>query len=1172
MSDFSRAYALSGSNLVSFDPSNPTVGNTIGITGLTTGDTLVGIDFRPQNGLLYGLGVNTTSNTATLYAVSTQTGQATAVGAPFSFVDAGGGAVIFPAGDYGFDFNPTVDRIRVTTDSGLNFRINPSNGAPVDGDGNAANGTNPDGSINGAGVVGVSDNAYTNNQPNQAVTTLYTLDPATNQLFIQNPPNNGTQTVPVAITLDGTVLDFSAVHGFDIPAGVNVAAANSQVSGSGLALLTVGGTTGLYGIDLTTGAATRIGDFLDGATLVRGLAIQNDLGGIPAIGLSADGTQLLRFNTATPGTPTSVALSGVIAGETVVGVDFRPQTGQLYAFAVNATANTATLYLVDPQNGAATAVGTPGQIAFVDAVGLNPIDLPAGGYGMDFNPTVDRIRITTDSGLNFRINPNNGAAVDTDGNAANGINPDGSINGLPIGSTGVSANAYTNSFGQPLAGGVTTLYTLDAFSNSLFIQNPPNAGTLTGQVGVTLGGSALDFTSVNGFDIPAGVRVSTSNSAAAGVGFAGLTVGGVNSLYSINLVSGEATNLGAIGPQLAGLALADSPGGGGVAKAFRISLDGAQQVPSVMSSASGLGTAIFDSITMSMSITVNVKGLDWGPLLMQPSETPSLLDDVNGVHIHAEARGANGPIVLDWPAGGDADDFAVSDVLADGSRNVTSIWETTDANPITTFLTAFAGASFGADVPFYMNIHTGAFPGGEIRGQFVTIATDNGETVNGTAGDDILPGLGGGDALVGLAGNDSLDGGTGADAMFGGQGNDSYVVDAGDGVIENASEGADTVNASINYVLTANVENLILQGDAITPLQGYGNGLANNLTGSAGANLLNGQGGADTMAGGLGNDVYFVDDAGDQIVENGGGGNDVVFSSAHLRLSANVETLVLQGTTDLQGYGNSLNNLIYGNAGSNILDGDTGADSLFGGAGNDAYFVDSGGDGVIENASEGNDTVFSTDHLRLVENVENLILQGGADLQGYGNSLANILVGNTGRNLLNGDAGADTMFGGLGDDAYFVDNAGDQAIESPGEGADAIFSTVSQTLAPNVEILVLQGSADLNGTGNELGNQLYGNDGVNVLDGGAAGDLLGGGAGNDIFVFRPGEANGDVVTDFVGNGPGAGDALQFIGYGAATFENIDPTHWQVVYNGGASADVITFLNSPVIHPTDFTFI
>jgi Domain of unknown function (DUF4394)/FG-GAP-like repeat len=558
MSEFPRAYALSGSNLVSFDPTNPTVGQTVGVTGLLLGDTLVGIDFRPQNGLLYGLGVDTGANTATLYAISTRTGAAAAIGTPFALADGGGNPIVFPASGYGMDFNATVDRIRVTTDSGLNFRINPNTGAPIDGD--AAPGINPDGAISGA-AVGVSANAYTNNQPNATVTTLYTLDPTTDQLLVQNPPNVGTQTVPRDVTLNGVPLDFATLNGFDIPAGVNVTTANSVASGSGLALLSVGGTTGLYSIDLMTGAATRIGDFLDGSTPASGLAIQNDLGGIPAIALSGDGTQLLRFNTATTGTLVSVPIIGVAAAEQLVGIDFRPHTGQLYAFGVDAAANTGTLYLVDPQGGTATAVGAPGQIAFLDGAG-NPVDLSAGGWGMDFNPTVDRIRITNDFGLSFRINPNNGSPVDGDVGLA-GINPDGAINGLPLGSTGVSANAYTNSYGQSLVGGVTTLYTLDPVSNALFIQNPPNAGTQTTQVSVRLDGSTLDFTSVNGFDIPAGVAVSTSSSVATGFGFAGLTVGGVVSLYMINLTSGEATNLGAIGTgmtEMAGFALADADG------------------------------------------------------------------------------------------------------------------------------------------------------------------------------------------------------------------------------------------------------------------------------------------------------------------------------------------------------------------------------------------------------------------------------------------------------------------------------------------------------------------------------------------------------------------------------------------------------------------------------------
>src|SRR5262245_9192708 len=409
--------------------------------------------------------------------------------------------------------------------------------------------------------------------------------------------------------------------------------------------------------------------------------------------------------------------------------------------------------------------------------------------------------------------------------------------------------------------------------------------------------------------------------------------------------------------------------------AFRISLDGAQQVPSVSTMASGLGTVIFDSAFTSMSIAIDVQGLDWGPLLGQAPQTPGTADDVNGVHIHNAARGVNGGIVLDWPGGGDADDFAVSGVLADGSRTLTSNWETTDVNSITPFVATLAGATLGADRPLSVNIHTIAFAGGEIRGQLVTIATDNGETVMGTTGNDILPGLGGDDAISGLAGNDTIDGGTGADTMAGGTGNDSYVVDnVGDLVTENPGEGTDTVNTSITYVLPTDVENLTMLGSA--DLQGYGNAAADTLTGNAGNNLLNGFAGADTMIGGGGNDTYFVDDAGDMVMENASEGSDAVFATVDQTLAANVETLILQGGADLQGYGNGLDNTIYGNTGNNLLNGNAGADIMVGGAGNDTYFVDNANDAVVENAMEGTDAVFASAHYALSPNVETLVLQG----------------------------------------------------------------------------------------------------------------------------------------------------------------------------------------------------
>ena len=256
-----------------------------------------------------------------------------------------------------------------------------------------------------------------------------------------------------------------------------------------------------------------------------------------------------------------------------------------------------------------------------------------------------------------------------------------------------------------------------------------------------------------------------------------------------------------------------------------------------------------------------------------------------------------------------------------------------------------------------------------------------------------------------------------------------------------------------------------------------------------------------------------------------------------------------------------------------MLDGGGGADTMYGGAGNDIYYVDDVGDMVVESAAAGADAVFSAINYSLAANVETLVLQGGADLTGYGNSQANTLYGNGGNNVLDGGGGADTMYGGAGNDIYYVDNVGDTVVENAGAGADAVFSTVSYALTADVETLVLQGSGNISGTGNALANNVYGNSGNNTLDGGAGADTLTGNAGDDTFVFNIGQGNGDTVVDFAGNGAAAGDSLTFVGYGAgASFTNIDATHWQVNYAGGASHDIIAFLNGAAIHQTDFVFI
>ena len=190
-------------------------------------------------------------------------------------------------------------------------------------------------------------------------------------------------------------------------------------------------------------------------------------------------------------------------------------------------------------------------------------------------------------------------------------------------------------------------------------------------------------------------------------------------------------------------------------------------------------------------------------------------------------------------------------------------------------------------------------------------------------------------------------------------------------------------------------------------------------------------------------------------------------------------TAIAYGVTIENAIGTALADTITGNDAANVVDGRGGADTMAGGASNDTYVVDNAGDIVSESAAQGIDAVLSSVSYILGNNVENLTLTGSANANGTGNALDNVLAGNSGVNILTG---------GSGNDTYIVQNATDQVIESAGAGMDAVQSSVSWTLGPDVENLTLTGAGSINGTGNSLDNVLAGNGGVNSLDGGTGFD------------------------------------------------------------------------------------
>ena len=511
---FSIVVGLTPNNtLLTFDSNRPNlVLDRQKVTGLDSGDRLVGIDFLPTTGQLYGIGRG-----ESVYTIDALSGVATKIGGGFALPNSDTAA-------YGVDFNPVVDRLRVANSDNQNFRVNQLTGAVVDND-LAQAGTQPDLSlvynasdINAGVDARIAAAAYTNSFAGATSTTLYALDAATGSLVTIGgvngvpSPNGGELN-----TVGSLGFNFADAAGLDIVTvnGVQVAYASVRLRGT---------LTRLYTIDLSTGAATLVGRLgIDQS--VSGIAVMP--GGQRMTALTV-GNRLMTFDLQRPDIITSnLRVTGLAANEQLLGIDYRPATGELYA-----VGKTNRLYNVSADTGVATVVGNE----FAQSIGDSVI-------GVDFNPVVDRLRVVTSTGTNLRLNQLTGALVDSDLITA-GLQLDTPLSYADASTPAVSNVAYTQNFAGTTA---TTLYGID-FSKDILVTHGSVGGTPTspntGQL-FAVGSLGVDVLGTGGFDI-----ITTSGTDRA---IAALRVKGSlgTKLYDIDLATGAATLISDVGKTFA---------------------------------------------------------------------------------------------------------------------------------------------------------------------------------------------------------------------------------------------------------------------------------------------------------------------------------------------------------------------------------------------------------------------------------------------------------------------------------------------------------------------------------------------------------------------------------------------------------------------------------------------
>lgn len=438
--------------------------SNIKVSGLVAGDQLVGMDHRPSDGKLYAVGLlgniytlNPSSGVAKFVIKMTADPADTTDGnTVFSKITANPDAL-------SVNFNPAADRLRIIGQDGQNLRVNVDTGLTI-----------TDGEISrvGEATTEVSAAAYTNAFAGTASTKLYSIDSATDRIYLQNA-NAGTLGISAPLGQD-----ISNNGGFDIDPINNIGFAALQVSGA-YKLFRVN----LAHVGTTSNAIFETSDLPSEyrQTSIRGIALNRaEDTTSKGIGLT-NNNALIRFEINRPNDTTEQRITGVLVNEKFVGIDFRLRTATDKTNTLYGLTDQANLYTINPNSGAATLV-----TALKAGTGSNFSALDGTEFAVDFNPTADRLRVISNSGQNLRINVDTGETIQ-----------DGKINGIT--NAVISAAAYTNSFQTPISALSTELFNLDHTNQLLTKQVPPNDGTLVrlGSLGVNLGLN-------DGFDIAGG--------------------------------------------------------------------------------------------------------------------------------------------------------------------------------------------------------------------------------------------------------------------------------------------------------------------------------------------------------------------------------------------------------------------------------------------------------------------------------------------------------------------------------------------------------------------------------------------------------------------------------------------------------------------------------------------